>query len=536
MTLKKIVLLSLSLIICIGSFSQSKLINAGKSGKISETIKTHSAKSAKKKSSSSTQTNSKNDSQGDMNVNDIVFANIDDCANIINDYGSELFVGDVKYLKGKVFYNGLVTAVKEMTLWVKIVKEDGTVVTGMDSPNGYTFKTNVKIEPGSGKSFELSGFGNNLATSFAAGLYNYEIWNNDKLIFQKKIRLYSGKTPLVNHKLIKIHAVNFANVDNSGNILNPYGSTFMENEVQYLKPQIMYEGFALNDQHVTLMTRIVLPDGNIAKGTESPLGFTYKNDFTIQKGRNTSTLIGWGNDQKQLYPKGTYQYEIWLDGSKIFETNFTINRKNESFDLLEEQVDTNLRIASRNSGGTGDYLALMITSDKQELNSKTTNFNNTFNSVFVKKNTFKRHRFAIDLGFGGYYIFIGDSDVYEMFDASTTLRYIYNFNKNFGLDTDLTLMSDFAETTGGFISVGPRLSTNPSKKNFSLYFVPKIGYGAIEDFGSSGLSYEMEFGINFGKNLFVSYSYIGQSTYVDYYRFEEEFNFSAHSIRFGVYF
>lgn len=85
-------------------------------------------------------------------------------------------------------------------------------------------------------------------------------------------------------------------------------------------------------------------------------------------------------------------------------------------------------------------------------------------------------------------------------------------------------------------SAGPRFSTNPSRKNLSLYFVPKIGYGQIEDYGAGGLSYEMELGLNFGRNLFVSYSYTGESTYIDYYEFEEDFNFSAHSIRFGIYF
>lgn len=534
MSSKRNLVLLLSLIICLGSYSQSKLINAGKTGKVSGTVKTETAKSKTSTKKSVTNSTNADNKLVQLDIIDISFANTDNNANIINDYGADLYAGDIKYLKGKVYYKSLSTAVKDITLFVKILKEDGSVMVGNNSPEGYTFKNDIKIEPGFNKSFELLGYGNNFTTSYSPGQYKYEIWYNGSIIYQKKLRLFSGMTPVVNHKLVKINSVKFANVDISGNIINNYDSILLENEVQYLKPQISYEGLSLNDQNVVLMVRLILPDGNIAKGTNSPLGFTYKTDFQIKSGTNTSTLIGWGNETNNLYPKGLYKYEIWLDGCKIYETSLSINSKNDSLYLKEENKKTGSQITSQEND---DEHSAFLSAEEQNFVSKNTTYPKiTSNNISQNHQTYKKHRFAIDLGAGLSYIDIGDYDAYDMFLANATLRYIYSFNKNIGIETDLSVMSDFAETTEFFISAGPRFSTNPSRKNLSLYFVPKIGYGQIEDYGAGGLSYEMELGLNFGRNLFVSYSYTGESTYIDYYRFEEDFNFSAHSIRFGIYF
>ena len=108
MSSKRNLFLLLSLIICLGSYSQSKLINAGKTGKVSGTVKVEKPKPEKKETSPKPktvikQTDDKYKSVGYMEISGISFANTDKSGNIFDDYGSDLYAGDVKYLSPKVF-------------------------------------------------------------------------------------------------------------------------------------------------------------------------------------------------------------------------------------------------------------------------------------------------------------------------------------------------------------------------------------------------------------------------------------------------
>lgn len=520
MVLKRIVFLSLGLMICLSSFSQSKLINAGKSGKVSGTVKTDTPKPKTSTKKHVTSLDNKSDAVRYMDIKDISFANADNHSNIINDYGTDLFAGDIKYLIGKVHYNGLLATAKDITLFVKIIKEDGSVMAGEETLKGYTFKTDVRVEPGVNKSLDLLGYGDNLLTYFSPGQYNYEVWYNGNVLFQKRFRLYSGTTPLVNHKFLKIHSVKFMNTDNYSAILNG-------NEIQNIKPQISYEGLSLNNQNVTFMVRVVLPDGNIAKGTDSPLGFTYKEDFLIKSGANTSLLNGWKNEAKTFYDKGTYKYEIWLDGSKICETDFTINDKNGT---LNEKGEVISFVSSHNNDRNDDYSSLVSNEDKQKTSNERKISDRSSNSFYDKHDVIKKHRFALDLGIGAASIVAYEYD-YTTFSVSTAMRYVYNISKNIGVEADLSIMSDFQEVTAANIFVGPRLSTSPSRKKISLYFAPKIGYGDVCEGEIMGLSYELELGLNIGRNLFVSWSCTGVEE-----SYEETYSFVSSNLRLGVYF
>lgn len=342
---KRNLFLLLSLIICLGSYSQSKLINAGKTGKVSGTVKVEKPKPEKKETSPKPktvikQTDDKYKSVGYMEISGISFANTDKSGNIFDDYGSDLYAGDVKYLSPKVFYKGLANTEKEISLDLKIIKDDGTVMSGKDSPNGYTFSNTVKVESGEGKSLYLLGWGNNAATAYSPGQYKYEIWYKGNILFQKGFRIHSGKTPLVNNKLMKISNISFGNGDKNANLISGYGETLVENEVQYLQPQISYQGYVLSEQKVTLMIRIILSDGNMTKGSSSPLCFTTKSDMVIKPGNNISILMGWGNDNKTLYKSGTHIYEIWLNGDKIYETTFEVKKSRESVSNLTNPTET----------------------------------------------------------------------------------------------------------------------------------------------------------------------------------------------------
>ena len=322
--------------LCVDSFSQSKLINAAKTIKVTETTKEKEAKEGKKAEEKKTPPPTKKTvekkttvkSSSIMEITGITFANCDKLGNIFDDYGADLYANEIKYLHPRIFYKGLVNATKDVTLFIKIIKEDGTLCSGTSSPNGYTYQVDEKIEPGDGKMLNLSGWGNNEKT-YNAGQYKFEICYNGNIIFQKGFRILPGKRPLTRSKLIKINDIKFGIADNNGNFTKKPGETLFENEIEYLQPEISYEGDVVNEQNATLMIRIVLSDGNMSKGNSSPLCFTTKNNITIKPGKNTIVISGWGNNAKNLYKYGKHLYEIWLDGDKIYETPFYVEKKKE---------------------------------------------------------------------------------------------------------------------------------------------------------------------------------------------------------------
>ena len=153
---------TLLLSICFGllslnAYSQSKLAGAGKATKVggSAASKTATTKKTAKTSTPVKKTPSKIPavkqdpdakyaSSGYMEISGVSFANVDIDGHIIDDYGSNLYASEVKYLKPKVFYRGLASVEKEISVDVKIIKEDGTLETGTGSPDGYTYSNQYK--------------------------------------------------------------------------------------------------------------------------------------------------------------------------------------------------------------------------------------------------------------------------------------------------------------------------------------------------------------------------------------------------------
>lgn len=349
-------------------YSQSKLVGAGKATKVggSAASKTATTKTPAKTSTpvkkAPTQRpvvkqdpNAKYASSGYMEISGVSFANVDTDGHIIDDYGSNLYASEIKYLKPKVFYRGLASVEKEISVDVKIIKEDGTLETGTGSPDGYTYSYQYKVEPGSGKNIELSGWGRNNGGSYSPGQYKFEVWYNGNILYEKGIRLYSGTTPLATSKIIKINGISFSNVTNEGTVLADYGGTFYEGDVQYVKPRISYSGLYSNDQSVTLYYKIFTPSGSLICGSSSPTCYSYKQNITIKPGSNTITLDGWGSSSGATYKEGKHKVEYWLDGEKIYETSFTVKKKEGVATYLTVDSKTAVSTSFSSSGGSETF-------------------------------------------------------------------------------------------------------------------------------------------------------------------------------------
>ena len=333
--MKKLLLLLCLEILSLYVYPQSKLAGAGNASKVGNTVVQKKPVNTKptprrttpvKNSVVQADPDAKYESKGFMEITGVTFGNTDSDGHIIDKSGAKLYASEVKYLKPQLSYNGLASNEKEITVYVKINQEDGTLKQGTNSPDGYTYKQDITVEPGKNQTKQFLGWGRNTGGSFSPGQYEFEIWYKDKLIFQDGVRLYSGSTPLVSSDIFKINRIAFGSEDADDNINIKMGETLYEGEVKYLIGNMYYEGLYLNDQKVTLFIRIFFPSGSLSSGTGSPTGFSYKRDVTIKPGSNVLKITGWGNKNGTTYKEGKHKYEIWLDGEKIYETYFTVEK------------------------------------------------------------------------------------------------------------------------------------------------------------------------------------------------------------------
>lgn len=326
---QKVFILIFCILLGIHSYAQSKLINAGKVEKVIDAVqpvekKEKATPTKKPKKETPAIPDNKYKSVGYMEITGISFGSTDYLGNLVDDFGAELYAGNLKYLVPKVFYKGLANSSKEISLDIKIISEDGTMKRGKDSPDGYTYTTKVKVYPGDGQSMKLVGYGNNYCTFYSAGRYSYEIWYDGNILFQKGIRIYEGTVPVVNSKLIKINGFQFCNVTKKSEMISGYGEELVAKEIQFISSQISYEGLSSNEKQATFMIRIIEPSGNMLTGKDSPVGYTLKYDMVIKPGHCKGTIIGWGSENHSMYVAGQYKYEVWLNGDKICETTFIV--------------------------------------------------------------------------------------------------------------------------------------------------------------------------------------------------------------------
>lgn len=364
--MKTIIVSILLGLVSLTAYSQSKLQGAGKASKIGGTTVTQkkpsSGKSSDVKKPVSSKTtpikkngDSKYESSANMEITGVKFGNEDDEGHVIDKFGTKLYASEVKYLKPQLSYKGFASSEKDVTLYVKILKEDGSLEKGSNSPEGYTYKQDITVKPGANQTVLLLGWGRNSGGSFSPGLYGFEVWYKDRLVFQESVRLYSGSTPIVSSSLLKINRIAFGSEDEDDNVNIKMGDTLYEGEVKYLIGNMYYEGLYSNDQKVTLYTRIFLPSGSLSCGTESPTGFSYKREVSIKPGGNIFKITGWGNKNGTTYKEGKHKYEIWLDGEKIYETTFDVKKKEGYSSFLTVDSKTAVSTSFASFGGSETF-------------------------------------------------------------------------------------------------------------------------------------------------------------------------------------
>ena len=118
---------------------------------------------------------------------------------------------------------------------------------------------------------------------------------------------------------MKIKDIEFRN-EGENDVIDDYGSRLEGDKVKYLCARIIYDGFWSESKTVDLYVKVFNPDGSMKTGSNSPVGYSFKDgNNTINTGTDLKLpLIGWGNKNGGSYHSGTYKYEVWHDDKLLF--------------------------------------------------------------------------------------------------------------------------------------------------------------------------------------------------------------------------
>lgn len=342
--------------------------------------------------------------KGYMEVTGLTFGNVDYRGNILTAEGKSLYEDDIRYLKPFLYYKGLAKETKSVKLGVKVINPDGTLHKGEVSTNDYSYETNVTVSPAGGK-LTLLGWGLRKGGDYPAGTYSCEVWCNGNRLISRIFTVLPKKDPSEYKDLpLYITDMSFANVEQNGSFISRYDENLYSEDLRYLKGKIKYS--TGRSQKVPLSVRIFDNDGVLKTGSSSPAGYTFIDTCSLSVGTDKELVLsGWGKSKESSYQPGSYLYEVWHNGVKLFSK--TINIQEYSWRSAIKQVfkkttkkdgDSSYKgelSSNGNKDGWGAYLWSsnssywgMFSGDKKSGNglyisrSKTSTINNCPNCVY----------------------------------------------------------------------------------------------------------------------------------------------------------
>ena len=128
-----------------------------------------------------------------MQIQKIDYCNVAANGQMIDDYGAALYPSRMKNLLPRITYNGLAKENKNVNLFIKVYNPNDILVTGKNSPSGYTYSASIQVLPGKDKTVLLPVWDNN-GLSYSTGSYKFELWYNDKRLFSSKFVIVEDPT------------------------------------------------------------------------------------------------------------------------------------------------------------------------------------------------------------------------------------------------------------------------------------------------------------------------------------------------------
>ena len=125
---------------------------------------------------------------------------------------------------------------------------------------------------------------------------------------------------LASKAYMDIRRLSFWNEDADNNRLE-FG---VAKDVRYLHASISYNGLSDVSKTLELGIKIIKPDGQLKRNNSSPENYTFTQNVTVTPGENVMNLLGYGSKGGGTYVPGTYRYEVWYNGKKLYAQNFTL--------------------------------------------------------------------------------------------------------------------------------------------------------------------------------------------------------------------
>ena len=121
---------------------------------------------------------------------------------LIDEFGSELYSSDMRFLEPRIKYNGkLDDEDRTVTVDVNIIKPDRSLMKGTNSPKDYTYSYTFTVYSGYNRTKEISGWGNKDKSTYPAGTYGFELWHDGNRFFKTTFTI---KPDSENHKYDKL--------------------------------------------------------------------------------------------------------------------------------------------------------------------------------------------------------------------------------------------------------------------------------------------------------------------------------------------
>ena len=138
----------------------------------------------------------KKNAQADIAVTSLLFANANYNNNRIGYFDSKLFSDKLLYLQPQITYTGLKKKNKS-TLSIRIYNQNGDLLKGQSSPQGFTFNQVLKNIQNSEyyQVTDILGWGNKNGGVYSPGEYIYEIWNHSEKIASRNVFIYDSQNP-----------------------------------------------------------------------------------------------------------------------------------------------------------------------------------------------------------------------------------------------------------------------------------------------------------------------------------------------------
>jgi len=165
-------------------------------------------------------------------------------------------------------------------------------------------------------------------------------------------------------KTFSVTNVTFANVDYDNEVIASYGAQLYQ-DTKYLKAKVEFKRNTKVIKSMRFQVKILRPDGILLKSSSSPNGYTFEQTVKVEGESGRFFTLGWGNNEATVYKQGTYTYEIWYGGEKLYASPVNIEyRRIVTMDSKQENTqddsdDTIYEMAEQMAEFPGGTNALM---------------------------------------------------------------------------------------------------------------------------------------------------------------------------------